>query len=149
MRIISFAETTPALIGACGLADASEQERKWGVKAGTCRGYCGPAKTVTRRDWKPSYAESFSVGEELQAWNRNPRAGGWRVGTIRLTHAPRPQYTNETPDADYEAEGFRYLERHGLRIWGMLPSELWMDWHERPEILYVVRFELVEVVSNR
>ena len=54
MKIISFAWTTEALLA--------------GIK------------TCTRRDWNDDYARRFKNGEFCQAFDRNPRAGGKRVG---------------------------------------------------------------------
>lgn len=143
MRIIVFAETTPALIGACSLGI--------GVH---CPGYCGPEKTVTRRDWKHSTAKAFPAGTEAQAYDKSPRNGGKRVGIVRVTQDPYPESTADIPANDFTEEGFDYLHLHGLRLWGLTPVELWRQWHSEPETLYVVRFELVTldpcyIVSNR
>ena len=116
MRIISFAKTTPALLAG--------------------------RKTVTRREWKDSYAESFHEGELLQAWDRLPRTGkGKRIGTIRLTCAPYKERSDLITRKEFEAEGLEYLSmgENGIIDW---PLELYRDWKWNPRDLWVVRFEL-------
>lgn len=122
MRIITFAETTAALL------------------AGT--------KTVTRREWKPAYARTFTAGEMLQAWDRNPRTGkGKRVGTIRLTAAPQWEDA-PPPPGDFAAEGFEYMTAHGTTLFGgVTPGAVWAQWCREPAGLWVVRFELIGVTG--
>lgn len=121
MRIIAFAETTPALLAG--------------------------AKTVTRRYWNDRYAQSFAAGEMLQAWDKSPRTGkGQRVGTIRLTAAPERQRANEIMPSDWAAEGFAFMEANGLTLFGgKTPGEVYNAWAGAPdsETLWVVRFELI------
>lgn len=122
MKIISFGKTTPALLAG--------------------------RKTVTRREWNPKHAASFSAGELVQAWNQSPRVkGSRRVGTIRLTEKPYRASTLLIPPDDWEAEGFGYMTLHRIEIDGGTPLALWEAWHERSVMLWVVRFELVEVLS--
>lgn len=122
MKIISFAWTTPALLA--------------GVKK------------VTRRDWSAEYARRFRAGELVAAYDRQPRFGGKRVATIRLTSGPYLQSTAIAPDSDYGYEGFGYLERLDppVLVDGLRPSVLWKAWKLHPRDLYVVRFKLVEVL---
>jgi len=119
VRIISFAWTTPAL------------------RAGR--------KTCTRRDWNDAYAARFRPGELLAAYDRSPRYGGKQVAVIRLTAAPKKESTAAAPASDYEAEGFAYLQERGLHVDGLEPKTLWRSWHQQPRMMWVVRFELVEV----
>lgn len=62
MMIISYAWTTEALL----------------------RGL----KRCSRRDWKDDYAKRFKSGRQYQAYDRNPRVGGERVGIIEMTCDP-------------------------------------------------------------
>lgn len=121
MKIISFAETTPALLAG--------------------------RKTVTRREWTERHARSFSEGELVQAWSKSPRVrGARRVGTIRLTQAPYLEWSNLIPGDDWENEGFLYMEEHGLTLFdGMTPMRVWTNWRVNARPLWVVRFALVEV----
>jgi len=120
--MISFAWTTPAL-----LADR---------------------KRVTRRDWSPEYAKRFREGDLVAACDRQPRFRGKQVATIRLTCNPYRQSTLLAPESDYYYEGFAYLEQLGAKVNGLAPAELWRQWKEHPIELYVVRFELVEVING-
>jgi len=122
--IISFGWTTPALLA--------------GIK------------TVTRRDWNPKHAARFHAGDLIDAWNtspRNIRGSPCKVATIRLTNDPYQEWTNEAPEDDYEKEGFRWLEEHGLTINGISPGVLWDRWDSpfEHQCLWVVRFQLIEV----
>ena len=102
-------------------------------------------KTVTRREWKDSYARTFKAGEELQAWTKVPFAGGKRFGTVRLTQAPYQESTGEIPFEDWDAEGFEFMNEAGITVDGRPPLQFWMDWRTRPRTLWVVRFEILEL----
>lgn len=124
MRIITFAETTQALLAG--------------------------RKTVTRREWKDSYAATFKRGELLQAWDKNPRTRqGKKVAIIRLAAVPEHQRARDIPDEDWDAEGFGYMADRGLTLFGgMTPYAVYVAWQmaDSSELLWVVRFELVEVL---
>jgi len=120
MKIISFAHTTPALLAG--------------------------RKIVTRREWDDRYARSFKAGELVQAWDHVPRVkGAHRVGTIRLT--ADPEWSNEYPAADFEGEGFAYIEECGAdAVLGLPARELWRLWCAARLHFWVVRFSLVETL---
>lgn len=120
--ILSFAETTPALLAG--------------------------AKTVTRREWADSHARKFTPGLMVQAWNKTPRVkGAKRVGTVRITQSPYREMSDLIPAGDFDGEGFRYMTEHGLTLFGgMTPDAVWNLWHAEPRMLWVVRFELVGAV---
>ena len=118
MRIISFAWTTPALLAGC--------------------------KTVTRREWLQKFADGWRKGTVAQAYDKNPRFKGKRVGHIELTQDPYQERTCDIPDEDYEAEGFGYMERNNILIRGKTPREFWNAWREGPGELWVVRFRLLD-----
>lgn len=122
--IISFGWTTPALLAG--------------------------AKTVTRRDWAPIHARRFKAGMLVDAWNTSPRnvkGKPRKIATIRLTEDAHPQWTPDVPGSDYRAEGFVWLHEHGLQVDGVAPPALWSRWLHEPRLLYVVRFEVVEVMT--
>ena len=100
-------------------------------------------KTVTRRAWKNQYAWTFRKGTLVAAYDRQTRHGGHQVATIRLTADPIKDSTALAPDEDYEAEGFAYMEEHGLKVDGLPPKTLWRAWQLYPQFLWVIRFELV------
>lgn len=122
MRIISFAWTTPALIAG--------------------------RKTVTRREWVDGYALTFHAGDLAAAFDRSPRYGGHQVATIRLTRDPYKESTALAPEGDYEAEGFTYLADRGVMVDGLPPAALWRAWYLHPQLLWVVRFELVTTLGG-
>ena len=124
MMILSFAETTPALLAG--------------------------AKTVTRREWSDSHARKFTAGALVQAWDKTPRVkGARRVGTIRITQSPYREQSDLAPMTDFDREGFTFMENRGLTLFGgMTPVEVWRLWHDEPRLLWVVRFELVGVVGS-
>lgn len=123
--IISFAWTTPALLAG--------------------------AKTMTRREWTPSHASRFCLDDMVDAWNRSPRAGrssgARKVATIRLTQPAYPQDTARLTAQDYVREGFTWLSINGSREDRDRIHAIWTDWHVRPRTLWVVEFELVELVG--
>lgn len=124
--IISFAHTTKALL-------AGE-------------------KTCTRRNWAEKHAAKFKAGMLVDAWNttpRNVRGNPHKVAVIRLTHDPYQEMSNLVENGgrygdDYAAEGFAYLDSLGQQ--GLVDGIL-LDWETRPRLLWVVRFELAEVVQ--
>lgn len=121
MKIICFAETTPALLAG--------------------------AKTVTRREWRRGYAETFNADELVQAWDKSPRNGGKKVATIRLTQTPYLEVAADIPHDDYIHEGFEYMDLHGLTLFGgKRPLEVFDAWrNDENTNLWVVRFMLVGV----
>lgn len=126
MKNISFAYTTPALLAG--------------------------HKTVTRRDWDPSYANRFERGELVNAYNRSPRHHGEKVATLRIvsvTYEPNAL----APASDYEAEGFAFLAAHPellpktnrLAYLDGLSRERFDYWRAGGGSMWVCRFVLVEI----
>jgi hypothetical protein len=67
-------------------------------------------KTVTRRFWSQRQIDTilrlYGRGRrEHQAWDKNPRCGGERIGTIRLTCGPYQERLGDMPESDLAAEG--------------------------------------------
>jgi hypothetical protein len=124
MMIISFARTTAAV-------EARE-------------------KSVTRREWTDRHAAMFKVGDLVQAWDKSPRAGGKRIGTIKITSIGK-EPTRFIPDSDWEAEGFAYMTKHGLNLSADLScEELWRQWRADPlKVTWVIRFEVVEILTKK
>jgi len=114
--------------------------------AWTTRALVAGAKTCTRRDWQDSWARQFHARDRVAAYDRQPRYGGQQVAVIELTQDPYRESTREAPESDWEAEGFAYLESVGSKVDGMDPAVLWRAWHVYPQVLWVVRFELVRVL---
>ncbi|RYG49039.1 hypothetical protein EON79_02615 [bacterium] len=132
MRAISFAWTTPAV-----LADKFTPEL--------------PAKCVTRRDWKPSYAASFKPGEILSAWTRQPRFGGEKFGTVSVIAVTQELVFDVDPETDWRQEGFGMLSAIGATFEkGYGASDVWRHWRlgidsDGWNEMYTVCFALVSI----
>jgi hypothetical protein len=100
-------------------------------------------KTVTRRNWKPSYMEDwqrwYDEGRRVHdAYDQIPIAGGEKIAEIRLTERPYWEPLEQMPESDLEAEG------------GMvdtLPAFYELVGLPREAEVAVVRFELVETLN--
>lgn len=142
MKIISFAHTTPALLAG--------------------------RKTVTRREWKHSWAMKFSAGDYIQAYDKDPRYGGRKVAIIQLTVKPYLQDLIRMPFSDYECEGFKYMDENPKLMKKFLGRDYNPDGDIRDEngyrnmrhnflcwkltnpgaSLWVVRFRLIEIFDQ-
>ncbi len=132
MMIISFGWTWPALV-------------------------FGP-KRCTRRDWTPRYAAMFHKDDLVSAWDKSPRIGGKRVATVRLLRDPHLEPVSEMPDSDYALEGFEWIYSHPEYV----PKRLFNrpctradfspagfeNWRQSGRLMWVVRYEVEEVVKN-
>ena len=96
-------------------------------------------KTCTRRRWSSrhfgAWRQAWREGRlEHQAWDKSPRAGGKRVGTIRLTCEPYKERLADMPEADVLAEGGMWeSKREFIELFGGAADLA----------VVVVRFELV------
>lgn len=120
--IVSFAWTTPALLAG--------------------------AKTVTRRDWTPQHAAHFHRGDVVDAWSKSPRAHGEKVARILITRDPWVQMSNAVKPDDWTREGFEWFAWNGTPEDRLRVDAIWMGWRTTPRPLYVVEFELVEVLPS-
>jgi len=109
----------------------------------TTTAFLAGAKTVTRRDWKDSYAKTFKKGEIVAAYDKQRRFGGRKIGLIKLTKDPYKQSTVELTDEDWWAEGMDVLESEGRLVDGLMPSDFWLRWQTEPVDLWVVNFEII------
>jgi hypothetical protein len=112
-------------------------------------------KTVTRRAWKESHARRFKRGQMVQAYDRSPQWGGQPIALLRLTQAPYLDSTADMPDADYEAEGFAYLDEHpslrpttGLLKPGQPLRVFFEQWRAIGDMMWVVRFTVERVLHT-
>lgn len=108
-------------------------------------------KTVTRRRWTDKHAQKFikRIGQLAEGWTASPHRKGKPFCKFRILHVYKEK-TCLIPDSDWEAEGFAYMEEHGLLLEKDLTcSELWEQWREDPELeTWVIRFEIVEVYEE-
>lgn len=116
--IISFAWTTPAM----------EARRK----------FC------TRRFWDDRYARRFFAGQVHDAYDRQPRYRGKPICKIRLTETPYKEQLCLIPEEDWKREGFAYLQSIGAKVGKVTPVEIWNQWKDSKEEVWVVRFEYVQ-----
>ena len=123
MLVISFAWTTAALLATEDGADV---------------------KTCTRRSWNDRYARMFRAGVQVQGWDRGPRFGGRQVVVISLIRDAYLERTSLMPDKDYRAEGLEWMEKQGILIRGKHPRQFWEDWKAANELVYVVRFQVMQ-----
>lgn len=121
MKIISFSYTTPAV-----LADRKHR---------------------TRRKWNDGYASRIRLDERLQGWDHLPRArvlGAKKVCEIEITAPLRKEPNSMMTDADYELEGFAYLEEQGIPIWGKPARVAFNEWRADKDAEYwVIDFQKV------
>ena len=133
MKIISFAWTTAPLLAG--------------------------HKTMTWREWNPKYAASFKPGEIVQAWDKLPRAGGQRIGLVRIISIDQAE-TSDMLASDYEAEGMAWLAAHPeawpKAIFGKVPTaetfsrEAFEQRRREPfmySVGYIVRFQWIDDVA--
>jgi len=96
-------------------------------------------KTCTRRRWSSrhygAWRQAWREGRrEHQAWDKSPRAGGKRVGPIRLTCEPYKERLGDMPEGDVEAEGGIWeSKREFIELFGGDPDLA----------VVVIRFELI------
>ena len=101
-------------------------------------------KTCTRRRWSSrhygAWRQAWREGRrEHQAWDKSPRAGGKRVGPIRLTCEPYKERLGDMPEGDVEAEGGMWAsKREFIELFGGDPDLA----------VVVVRFELIRPGSS-
>ncbi len=104
-------------------------------------------KNCTRRSWDDKYAASFNKGDVVEAWDRSPRYGGIKLGTIKLTAKPYQQNTSDMTMLDFKREGLAWMEAHGIQIKGKSPRQFFEDWKTSAEIVWVVEFGPMELLS--
>lgn len=106
-------------------------------------------KIVTRRSWKDSYAKQFKAGELYGAASKDFRAGGVKIGVIKLVEAPYLDPLSNMPDEDYYNEGFAYLNMYPSLCPESMPMEVSREgfdkWRYGGGEMWVVRFEPVEL----
>lgn len=106
-------------------------------------------KSVTRRTWTPAHAAHFHAGDLVDAWDKLPRAGGKKIGQIRITRDPYRQRTSLLTNGDRAREGIDHLERalfrppEGFNTW----DQWWRTWKRLDEEVWVVEFEIVEMTA--
>jgi hypothetical protein len=117
--IISFAWTTPQFL------------------AGT--------KTVTRRDWSDrtlkQWQKAWDKGRLTHdAWDKNPRSGGKKVGQFVLTQRPYRERMADFPESDLVAEG---------GLWATVEEYQTLQGGDPEKVMVVIRFCKLPGVQRR
>ena len=135
----------------CGTLEAMTEDG-WIVRhisfAWTTGALVTGAKNVTRRHWKDSWARRWKEGDYALAYDKNPAWGGTQLAIIRLTCAPYKESTADIPVEDWAGEGFAYMAEHGELVDGSTPRDFWNRWRAEPEDVWVIRFEVVELIPK-
>ncbi|MCK9495232.1 MAG: hypothetical protein M0R75_07015 [Dehalococcoidia bacterium] len=105
-------------------------------------------KTVTRREWKDTYATQWWVGTRFWMLDKDYRYGGQRLGIGEITATPSKELACDAPAEDYAREGFEWFERHPdllpdafRRRLGTAGLRGFLQQHE---LFWVVRFRVAE-----
>lgn len=110
--------------------------------AWTTASFIAGHKTCTRRQWTPEYAKRFKPRDVCQAYDKQPRFGGKRIGIFDINSLTWEDIS-DMPDSDLEAEGFKFMQERGLKIWGKEPREAFDDWRDDGGWYWVLRFKKV------
>lgn len=99
-------------------------------------------KSVTRRQWTPEYAKRFKPRDICQGYDKQPRFGGKRIGLFDVNSLTWEDIS-DMPQTDYEAEGFKFMEEQGLKIWNKSPRVAFDVWRDDGGWYWVLRFKKV------
>ena len=111
------------------------------------------AKTVVRFPWSDAMARRYRADSLVVACDAGPRRGGRPPTLLQLVAPPRREPLTAMPDADYEADGWRWLHDHPEWLGGRITAadfswEAFCRWCARPGLVYVLRFALVAVLTG-
>ena len=115
--------------------DVGGNEMKRISFAWTSEAFEDGTKTVTRRDWKESYARWFHAGDEFLAVDKLRSKNARVLGIGRITRDPYLQQLNFMSDDHFEREG-------GTRYWVSKDAFI-KAMGGRWEFRWVVEFERV------
>ncbi|MBI3974380.1 MAG: hypothetical protein HY332_24125 [Chloroflexi bacterium] len=110
------------------------------------------AQSSTRQAWSPRTARQYRAGQLVAAYDTSPRAGGRPVALLRLTADPAQEPLRSMTEADYDAEGWRWLYEHPEALassrFGYARREdfsplAFEQWRNRPFSVWVIRFEVI------
>jgi hypothetical protein len=98
-------------------------------------------KTVTRRNWSVrtfnQWLKAWDEGRlQHDAWDKNPRNKGQKIGTLQLTERPYQERLGDFPEADLEAEG---------GLWPTVQDYIDLQGGNPEKVLVVIRFRKVEI----
>jgi len=92
---------------------------------------------------------------EFGAYDRNPMYGGQVIGRGVCTVDPVREPVSAMPDSDYERQGFAWLYAHPETIPKTDRAQSWYpctrakfdEWRATGQVLYVVRYRILEVTA--
>ncbi len=93
-------------------------------------------KTVTRRDWcDRTFYQWRNAWDDHRlvhdAWDKNPRNGGKKVGTFMMTARPYRERLGDFPESDLKAEG---------GLWATIQDYIELQGGDISKKLVVIRF---------
>lgn len=91
----------------------------------------------------PVYAKRFKPRNICQAYDKQARFGGKRIGHLQVNSLAWEDITT-MPDDEYENEGFKFMEEQGLKIWNKPPREAFEDWRKEGGWYWVLRFNKIK-----
>jgi hypothetical protein len=94
------------------------------------------SKTVTRRDWSDrtfaQWCRAWDEGRlEHDAWDKNPRCKGQKVGRFTLTARPYRERLGDFPESDLAAEG---------GLWPTVQDYIDLQGGDPDKVLAAIRF---------
>ncbi len=97
------------------------------------------SKTVTRRDWKDSYFQRWCNAwdedrKTHDAWDKNPRCKGQKVGRFILTARPYRERLGDFPESDLAAEG---------GLWATVQDYINLQGGDPEKVMVVIRFKKI------
>ncbi len=114
-------------------------------------------KSVTRRKWAPRQIAQWKaelakpVPFLVQAYDKSARHSGKQIAKLKILSVEQEDNRN-IPFSDWQAEGFEYMDKHGLSLKpGMSCRQLWDEWDQLlpSDVQTVIRFELVNVTEPK
>ncbi len=100
-------------------------------------------QTVTFRPWAIKVYADYNQGDIITAQNRR----GKSVAIIKITQTPHKKMSDQLLVSDWVSVGFDYMQKMHLRTNGETSWEIWQSWVNDPSPLWVIRFEVLEILT--
>ena len=100
-------------------------------------------QTVTFRSWANKVYANYYQGNIITAQDRR----GKPVAIIKITQTPYKKMSDQLLVSDWINIGYDYMQRMRLRINGETPWSIWQKWINDPDYLWIIRFEVLEVLN--
>jgi len=99
-------------------------------------------QTVAFRPWAVKVYANYNQGDIITAQDRR----GKSVAIIKITQTPYKKMSDNLLVSDWVNHGFDYMQRQHLRTNGETPWSIWQNWINDPDYLWVIRFEMLEIL---